>query len=143
MSHNLDEFVKDLASADARVAAHAAEALLAAAVTLSGAPPAQLLAAIIMPVELPQASILNLARAWPRPEMSRATLDALRQTTDQRVRERLAWLLKTVLAPEHGSEAIDRVLDHAEDDEVRLWVAREACLAVDDPPLACDKHPIA
>jgi hypothetical protein len=54
--------------------------------------------------------------------MSRATLDAIRQTTHLGERERLAWLLKTVLAPEHASEAISRILDRAEADEVRLWI---------------------
>lgn len=122
MTSRDDHWITDLAATDASVAAHAADALMSSSAPLAGAPPAQLLSAIIMPTGLPHASILNLARAWSRPEMSRATLDALRRTTNARERARLAWLLKMVLAAEHGAEAIDLVKDGGENDEVRLWM---------------------
>jgi hypothetical protein len=54
--------------------------------------------------------------------MSRATLDALSQATEPRKRERLAWLLKTVLAREHQSEAIDWILDPAAEAPIRIWI---------------------
>jgi hypothetical protein len=122
MTNDVERWIVELAEADERVASSAAEALLHSPKSLLGEPPAQLLSAVMSPIGLPTASILNLARAWSRPEMSRATLDALRRAADLRERERLAWLLKTVLAAEHGREAIKWVMDDAENDEVRRWI---------------------
>jgi hypothetical protein len=114
------DWVKQLGSMDPDVAANAAERLLTSSAPLQGQPPDQLLHAITLHTSLPAASILNLARAWSRTEMSRATLDALSRST--LARERLAWLLKTVLAPEHSDEALRVILDPAEDVQVRMWM---------------------
>jgi hypothetical protein len=81
-----------------------------------------IVAAIASPV-FPQQSVLNLLRAWSRPEMSRAVLDALHAATTDHESERVAWLLKTVLAVEHSAEAVDRILDSAENAQVRRWLA--------------------
>ncbi len=122
MSKSIYHLVHKLGAADESVAAQAAEALLSSPDSLSGDPPVELVMAITRPVGLPSAPILNLARAWSRPEMSRATLRALRQATAPRERERLAWLLKTVLAAEHYPEAIERALEPAESPDVRRWL---------------------
>jgi hypothetical protein len=114
------DWVKQLGSMDPDTAADAADSLLTSSAPLQGQPPEQLLHAITSPASLPAASILNLARAWSRTEMSRATLDALSRSTS--ARERLAWLLKTVLAPEHGAEALRVILDPAENVQVRMWM---------------------
>jgi hypothetical protein len=89
---------------------------------LAGPPPAQLIAAAVASPLFPDDSILNLVRAWSRPEMSRAALDALRALSTEQERERVAWLLKAALAVEHSTEAINRVLDHSENVQLRRWL---------------------
>lgn len=121
MADDFRELVRNLRATDRGIAAAAADALLNSEVPLVGTPPQELVLAIAATDELPHDSLLNLARAWSRSEMSRAALDALHQDPDARTRERLAWLLKTVLAEEHVPEAIDVAVDHSEDPQVRAW----------------------
>jgi hypothetical protein len=118
---SLAALLDQLTAEDPHVAAAAARAL-AASMPLTGRPPAQLLAAVIVPAGLPPEPVLDLARAWSRSDMSRAALDALRGATETSRRERLAWLLKTVLAGDHAFEAIAVLLDQSEDPQVRRWL---------------------
>jgi hypothetical protein len=100
----------------------AAEALLQSGAPLDGAPPAEFVAALIESGPAIDQSFLNLARAWSRPEMSRAMLDELPIAPTPQQKEQVAWLLKTVLAAEHSQEAVDRILDQNEDAQVRRWL---------------------
>ncbi|HEY6392101.1 MAG TPA: hypothetical protein VIX89_12530 [Bryobacteraceae bacterium] len=117
-----DELFRNLAASDPKVAAASAEALLGSSCPLTGVPPPELLQAMTVGAGLPDDSLLNLARAWSRAEMSRAALDALHRSATAQDKERFAWLLKTVLAVEDAPEAIVCVLDSAEDARVRRWV---------------------
>jgi hypothetical protein len=121
VSIDVAALLDQLAANDPQVAAAAARAL-AASIPLTGRPPAQLLAAIALPAGLPAEPVLDLARAWQRPDMSGAALDELRDSTDSAIRERFAWLLKTVLAQEHASRAIAVLLDQSEAAQVRRWL---------------------
>ena len=66
--------------------------------------------------------LLGVARAWSRPKMSRALLDALAVLESDREREHTAWLLKRTLAVEHAAEVIAIVVDVDEDPQVRSWL---------------------
>jgi hypothetical protein len=120
MNNDVDELLRGLEAADTRVAA--AAALLRSAAPLTGTPPPALISAVAAGEANLHPPLLNLARAWSRPEMSRAALDAFHGAKASREREELAWLLKTVLAVEHSPEVIERVRDGAEDVQVRRWL---------------------
>jgi len=100
----------------------AAAALLRSDVQLAGPPPPALLSGIALGEARLHQPLLDLARAWSRPEMSRAALDAFHAAEAARERQELAWLLKTVLAVEHSPEVIARVHDDTEDMQVRRWL---------------------
>jgi hypothetical protein len=100
----------------------AAESLLNSGARLDGPPPGRLITALIEGADAVDPTLLNLARAWSRPDMSRAMLDALPAAATPDQKEQIAWLLKTVLAVEHSGEAIGRVLDSEEQPQVRRWL---------------------
>src|SRR5262249_23287353 len=123
VNSDIDAFAKALEEATDRSRAVAAvEALLSSDAALVGSPPAELTAALIRGDATLDQPFLDLARAWSRPEMSRAMLDALAAAETVDEREQAAWLLKTVLAVEHAPEAIARVLDTRDDAQVRRWL---------------------
>ena len=123
MSSEIRTFLEVLAAETkrSRIVA-AAESLLHSDARLDGAPPAQFVAALIESDAATDQSFLNLARAWSRPEMSRAMLDKLPIASTPQQKEQVAWLLKTVLAAEHSQEAVDRILDKNEDPQVCRWL---------------------
>ena len=100
----------------------AAARLLTGDAALTGAPPPRLIAVLTEDNTTLDEPLLHLVRAWSRPEMSRALLDALIAAPTVDARRQAGWLLKSVLAVEHRGEAIDRVLDTDEDAEVRRWL---------------------
>lgn len=116
------ELLRGLASPGAAEVAAAAEALLRSSAPLAGAPPSELLEAVARAPAPARDALLELARAWERPAMSRAALDALSRAAGRGEREQLAWLLKTVLAAGHAPEAALRVRDAAGDAAVRRWL---------------------
>lgn len=123
MNHEIATFVEILTiETDCAHIAAAAESLLNSAASLDGPPPRQLISALIECGPATDQSLLNLARAWSRPEMSRAMLDELRGASTPGQKEQAAWLLKTVLASEQSREAIEQVLDKDEDGQVRRWL---------------------
>jgi hypothetical protein len=91
--------------------------------SMLGAPPNGLIRAIADGPSNDDQPLLNVACAWSRVDMSRAVLEALRGEADPARSERLAWLLKSVLATEHSTEAIAIVLDRGHSVDVRIWLA--------------------
>lgn len=114
------ELLRRLEGADTRAAA--AAALLRSDAPLTGEPPAALLSAVAEGEAHRNPALVDLARAWSRPEMSRAALAAFKDATSAGERAELSWLLKTVLAVQQSDEAIARVCDEAEDVQVRRWL---------------------
>jgi len=100
----------------------AARQLTASDEPFTGPPPAGLLRAIARGPHAGGEPLLTVARAWSRPEMSRAALDALLAESDPESRAQLAWLVKHVLDAAHAPEVIAMVLDPQHPPEVRSWL---------------------
>jgi hypothetical protein len=100
---------------------------------LEGMPPPWLVAALVEAGGSMSEDLLGVARAWSRPEMSRALLDALAVLESDREREHTAWLLKRTLAVEHAAEVIAIVVDVDEDPQVRSWLIEGYVTRSPDP----------
>jgi hypothetical protein len=123
VSDDIGGFVNLLEDGADRAQLEAAAARLpTGGAALTGAPPPRLIAVLTEDNTTLDEPLLHLVRAWSRPEMSRALLDALIAAPAVDTRRQAGWLLKSVLAVEHRGEAIDRVLDSDEDAEVRRWL---------------------